>query len=118
MENIDFCKFPNRKEIVNHRGVAQLGSALGSGLIFRRSQVKRENSKGFLNSRGFPSFIFQRNPVNQVENRGYLQVDVDHVLTKKDAQGKGSFRGLRVVRKDDLLRGSRYHRNLGLWSTS
>ena len=31
MENIDFCKFPNRKGIVNHRGVAQPGSALGSG---------------------------------------------------------------------------------------
>jgi hypothetical protein len=69
------------------RGVAQPGSALGSGLIFRKSQVKRENSKGFLNSRGFPSFIFQRNTVNQVKNRGYLQVNLDHLLTKSGGSG-------------------------------
>ncbi len=66
------------------RGVAQLGSALGSGLVVRETQVKRDNPNGFINSRGYPSLFYHVITVNLVKNKGYLPASVDQVLTRKE----------------------------------
>jgi hypothetical protein len=67
------------------RGVAQLGSAFGSGLVVRETQVKRDNPNGSINSRSYPSLFFYVITVNLVKNKGYLPAAVDHVLARKKA---------------------------------